>query len=316
MLAKKDGNYTDDNFTIDVSNVINVKSDSGIVEASIINDEVNIFLNSAKITINSNAAKGDFDKNLSFIANDTILNVADINKSVSFNHFSGRKTSDILKFDGEFAGGYISITEGNNILRIKGEGIAAESVNDLLDLNSFSEGVFGLKVIGKNSKNFKADLKLQDSYLKDYKIYNQLLAFLDSIPSLLIFKVPDFNNKGFSVENGIIRLERIDDNLTIHAIDIKGATADIAGNGAINLATNAIDVTLELKLLKDASSIIDKIPLVNYILLGKDKSISTIIKISGTIDEPIIKTQVVTDVLKTPFNIIKNTLTLPFVIFE
>ena len=80
--------------------------------------------------------------------------------------------------------------------------------------------------------------------------------------------------------------------------------------------SNLIDITLELKLLKDASSIIDKIPLVNYILLGKDKSISTIIKISGTIDEPIIKTQVVTDVLKTPFNIIKNTLTLPFVIFE
>ncbi len=316
MLAKKDGNYTDDNFTINVSNIINVKSDSGIVEASIINDEVNIFLNSAKITINSNAAKGDFDKNLNFIANDTILNIADVNKSVLFDHFSGNKTSDTIKFDGEFDGGYISITEGKDILKIKGNGISATAVNDILDLNTFSEGVFGLKVMGKNSKNFKADLELKDTYLKDYKIYNQLLAFLDSIPSLLIFKVPDFNNKGFSVKDGIIRIGRIDDNLTIHAIDIEGATADIIGNGTINLATNLIDITLELKLLKDASSIIDKIPLVNHILLGKDKSISTIIKISGTIDEPIITTQVVTDVLKTPFSIIKNTLTLPFVIFE
>ena len=316
ILGKKDGNYTDDNFTISVNDIISIKSDSGTVGASIIGEEINLFLNSAKIIIDSSAAKGEFDKNLTFIATDTVLDVADINKSVHFDHFSGHKNSQTLKFEGEFAGGYISITEGKDILRVKGEGIAAENVNDILDLNSFSEGVFGLKAIGKSSKNFKADLKLKDTYLKDYKIYNQLLAFLDSIPSLLVFKVPDFNNKGFSVKNGVIRLERIDDNLTIHAIDIEGATADIVGNGAINLATNAIDITLELKLLKDASSIIDKIPLVNYILLGKDKSISTIIKISGTIDKPVIKTQVITDVLSTPFNIIKNTLTLPFVIFE
>ena len=316
IISKKDGNYTDDNFTIEISDIITIKSHSGIINSTIIDDEINIFLDSAKINIESNSIKGDFDKNIKFIANNSVLNVVDINRTVKFDHFSGSKNKDELKFDGEFDGGYISITEGKDILKAKGNGISATTVNDILDLNTFSEGVFGLKVIGKNSKNFKADLKLKDTYLKDYKIYNQLLAFLDSIPSLLIFKVPDFNNKGFSVQDGIIRLQRIDDNLTIHAIDIKGANADIVGSGGINLSTNDIDITLELKLLKDASTIIDKIPLVNHILLGKDRSISTVITISGTIDKPDIKTQVITDVLTTPFSIIKNTLTLPFVIFD
>lgn len=316
IISKKDGNYTDDNFTIEISDIITIKSHSGIINSTIIDDEINIFLDSAKINIESNSIKGDFDKNIKFIANNSVLNVVDINRTVKFDHFSGSKNKDELKFDGEFDGGYISITEGKDILKAKGNGISATTVNDILDLNTFSEGIFGLKVIGKNSKNFKASLELKDTYLKDYKIYNQLLAFLDSIPSLLIFKVPDFNNKGFSVQDGIIRLQRIDDNLTIHAIDIKGASADIVGSGGINLSTNDIDITLELKLLKDASTIIDKIPLVNHILLGKDRSISTVITISGTIDKPDIKTQVITDVLTTPFSIIKNTLTLPFVIFD
>lgn len=316
IISKKDGNYTDDNFTIEISDIITIKSHSGIINSTIIDGQINIFLDSAKINIESNSIKGDFDKNIKFIANNSVLNVVDINRTVKFDHFSGSKNKDELKFDGEFDGGYISITEGKDILKAKGNGISATTVNDILDLNTFSEGIFGLKVIGKNSKNFKASLELKDTYLKDYKIYNQLLAFLDSIPSLLIFKVPDFNNKGFSVQDGIIRLQRIDDNLTIHAIDIKGASADIVGSGGINLSTNDIDITLELKLLKDASTIIDKIPLVNHILLGKDRSISTVITISGTIDKPDIKTQVITDVLTTPFSIIKNTLTLPFVIFD
>ncbi len=316
IISKKDGNYTDDNFTIEISDIITIKSHSGIINSTIIDGQINIFLDSAKINIESNSIKGDFDKNIKFIANNSVLNVVDINRTVKFDHFSGSKNKDELKFDGEFDGGYISITEGKDILKAKGDGISAITVNDILDLNTFSEGIFGLKIIGKNSKNFKADLELKDTYLKDYKIYNQLLAFLDSIPSLLIFKVPDFNNKGFSVQDGIIRLQRIDDNLTIHAIDIKGANADIVGSGGINLSTNDIDITLELKLLKDASTIIDKIPLVNHILLGKDRSISTVITISGTIDKPDIKTQVITDVLTTPFSIIKNTLTLPFVIFD
>ncbi|ARR00613.1 AsmA-like C-terminal domain-containing protein [Campylobacter porcelli] len=316
IINKKDESYTKDNFTIQISDVIDIKSDSGVINATIINDEINLFLNSAKISIDSKAAKSSLDTNINFIANNTAINATDINKSVLFEHFSGSKKKDEFRFDGEFDGGYISLTEGKDILKARGNGISAQTVNDILDFNSFSEGIFGIKLIGKSSKNFKADLELQNTYLKDYIIYQQLLTFLNSVPSLLIFKVPDFNTKGFSVKNGNIRIQRVDDNLTIHAIDIEGASADIVGSGSINLKDNSLDITLELKLLKDASTIIDKIPLVNHILLGKDKSISTIIAIKGTIDEPDIQTQVINDVLKTPFNIIKNTLTLPFVIFE
>lgn len=316
IINRKNDSYTDDNFTIKIDDIIDIKSDSGVINATIINDEINIFLNSAKISIDTNSAKSNLETNINFIATDTIINATDINKTIFFEHFSGSKNQNELKFDGEFDGGYISIIEGKNILKVKGNGISATVINDIMDFNSFSEGIFGIKLIGQNSRNFKADLELKDTYLNDYIIYQQLLAFLDSIPSLLIFKVPDFNTKGFSVKDGIIRIQRVDDNLTIHAIDIKGASADIIGSGNINLKDNSLDIILELKLLKDASTIIDKIPLVNHILLGKDKSISTIITINGTIDKPDIKTQVIKDVLKTPFSIIKNTLTLPFVIFE
>ncbi|WP_141069938.1 AsmA-like C-terminal domain-containing protein, partial [Campylobacter fetus] len=35
-----------------------------------------------------------------------------------------------------------------------------------------------------------------------------------------------------------------------------------------------------------------------------------------TLDEPKFETQVVTDIIKTPYNIIKNTLELPFILFN
>ena len=102
----------------------------------------------------------------------------------------------------------------------------------------------------------------------------------------------------------------------VQAMDFKGSTADIGGVGTINLKTKEIDLDIEVKYLKDASSIIASIPLVNQIILGKDRSISTVVKIRGTLDSPTYSNKVLQDALLSPLNIIKNTLELPFTLFE
>ncbi|MBQ7270842.1 MAG: AsmA-like C-terminal domain-containing protein, partial [Campylobacter sp.] len=109
---------------------------------------------------------------------------------------------------------------------------------------------------------------------------------------------------------------RSGEKIIIEAMDFVGTSADIAGSGEINLKNKNINIDLEIKYLKDASSFISKIPLLNHIILGKDGTISTIVEIRGTLDKPTYKTGVAKDLISTPFNIIKNTLTLPFVIFE
>ena len=100
------------------------------------------------------------------------------------------------------------------------------------------------------------------------------------------------------------------------AIEMIGTSADIGGRGTIDLKSKKINIDLELKLLKDASSIIDKIPLVNQIILGKDRSLSTVIAIRGTTDKPEYSTQILQDALLSPLKIIRNVIQAPFLIFE
>ena len=84
----------------------------------------------------------------------------------------------------------------------------------------------------------------------------------------------------------------------------------------MNLKDVLLQVDLKLKTLKDISSFIGKIPLINHIFLGDDNSISTAIKISGNLEDPKVETEVFQDVVMTPLNILKRTLELPFKIFS
>ena len=131
-----------------------------------------------------------------------------------------------------------------------------------------------------------------------------------------MFKTPDFGADGYPVKFGKILFEKKADTLKFLAIELESSSADIGGHGTINLATKEIDVDLELKLLKDASSIIDKIPLINQIVLGKDRTLSTVIKVRGTLQKPQYSTQILQDALLSPFKIIRNVLEAPFLIFE
>ena len=194
--------------------------------------------------------------------------------------------------------------------------IRGEFINSIFNIKSFEGGSFKMRVLGASTDDFKGEVRLIGATLKDYTFYNQLLTFLNSVPSLLVFKTPDFRPDGYPVKFGKILFEKKGDVLKFLAIELESSSADIGGHGTINLATKEIDVDLELKLLKDASSIIDKIPLINQIVLGKDRTLSTVIKVRGTLQKPQYSTQILQDALLSPFKIIRNVLEAPFLIFE
>jgi len=142
------------------------------------------------------------------------------------------------------------------------------------------------------------------------------MATINTIPSLLFLKDPHFNELGYLVKDGHISFKRNGDILSFSHIIFHGASADIEGLGYINLKNKKIDMAMRIKTLKDVSKLIKNIPLVGYILLGKDKSISTFIKVSGTFDNPKIKTQVLKDTISSPFNIMKRVLKAPLKLFQ
>ena len=240
----------------------------------------------------------------------------DLNKTLPFTSFSAEKKGKSISLNGLAKQGRLGYFNDEKSINLDATDISGEFINDLFGIKSFEGGKFRIKMLGKNSKNFKAEVRFFGTYLKDYIFYQKLLSFLNSVPSLLSFKTPDFNDKGFTVKNGKILLTRKGDVIEFLAIEMIGTSADIGGRGTIDLKSKKINIDLELKILKDASGIIDKIPLINQIILGKDRSLSTVIAIRGTTEKPEYSTQILQDALLSPLKIIRNVLQAPFLIFE
>lgn len=142
------------------------------------------------------------------------------------------------------------------------------------------------------------------------------MAFIDTIPALLSLKNPGFNQDGYYVKNGTIQFGLNEEFLAIQALELNGSSIDIKGKGILSLKNNNLDFYAQLITVKSLSNIINKIPLVNYILLGKEGKIYTNFKIQGTSENPIIQTQVTQDILLSPFNVLKRVIVSPFEIFN
>ena len=317
-LFKKDGSpYGADSFAIDVNaKGATGKSKNGGLNFKIAGGKTELFINELDLALSGGENLSEKDGDIEFEAKGSNLILNDFNATLNLLAYSGQSAGGTVRFDAKPAHGNLSLIKSNKKFEISANDIRGEFINSIFNIKSFEGGSFKLRVLGKSTDDFKGEARLIGATLKDYTFYNQLLTFLNSVPSLLVFKTPDFGADGYPVKFGKILFEKKGDVLKFLAIELESSSADIGGHGTINLATKEIDVDLELKLLKDASSIIDKIPLINQIVLGKDRTLSTVIKVRGTLQKPQYSTQILQDTLLSPFKIIRNVLEAPFLIFE
>ncbi|MCI5968753.1 AsmA-like C-terminal domain-containing protein [Helicobacter sp.] len=189
-------------------------------------------------------------------------------------------------------------------------------LNTIARRKIFNKGRFFINANTNEKGVIIGEMKLFNASIDELNVLQNLMAFLDTIPSLLSLKPPGFNNEGYYLEEGSIYFGLNDKFLAIDTLHFKGSSIDIKGQGIIQLESKMIDFNAELITAKALSGIINKIPLVNYIVLGKDGTISTNFKINGTLDYPQIQTQTTQDILLSPFNILKRVITSPFEVFN
>nr|WP_314539415.1 AsmA-like C-terminal domain-containing protein [uncultured Campylobacter sp.] len=317
FLDKNGSKYENDDLKILVSKAsVKVDSASKKLSLDIKEKAINVKTKDLNLLVLDDNKTSEQSTPLELLAKNGDIILRDINKTLPFASFSAEKKGKSTSLNGLAQQGRVGYFNDEKSINLDATDISGEFINDLFGIKSFEGGKFRLKLLGENSKNFKAEVRFFDTFLKDYIFYQRLLSFLNSVPSLLSFKTPDFNDKGFTVKNGKILLTRNGDMIEFLAIEMIGTSADIGGRGTIDLKSKKINIDLELKLLKDASSIIDKIPLVNQIILGKDRSLSTVIAIRGTTDKPEYSTQILQDALLSPLKIIRNVIQAPFLIFE
>ena len=317
FLDKNGSKYENDDLKILVSKAgVKVDSASKKLSLDIKEKAINVKTKDLNLLVLDDNKTSEQSTPLELLAKNGDIILRDLNKTLPFTSFSAEKKGKSTSLNGLAQQGRVGYFNDEKSINLDATDISGEFINDLFGIKSFEGGKFRLKMLGENSKNFKAEVRFFGTYLKDYIFYQRLLSFLNSVPSLLSFKTPDFNDKGFTVKNGKILLTRNGDMIEFLAIEMIGTSADIGGRGTIDLKSKKINIDLELKLLKDASSIIDKIPLVNQIILGKDRSLSTVIAIRGTTDKPEYSTQILQDALLSPLKIIRNVIQAPFLIFE
>jgi len=317
FLDKNGSKYDSDDFLITVSKAgVKVQSASKKLSLNIAEKGIEAKSNDLNLLVLDDNSTKEQSTPLELFAKNGDIILQDLNKTLPFTSFSAEKNGKSTSLNGLAKQGRVGYFSDEKSINLDATDISGEFINGLLGTKSFEGGKFRLKMLGENSKNFKAEVRFFGTYLKDYIFYQRLLSFLNSVPSLLSFKTPDFNDKGFTVKNGKILLTRKGDVIEFLAIEMIGTSADIGGRGTIDLKSKKINIDLELKILKDASGIIDKIPLINQIILGKDRSLSTVIAIRGTTEKPEYSTQILQDALLSPLKIIRNVLQAPFLIFE
>lgn len=197
----------------------------------------------------------------------------------------------------------------NDLFSIEGDGFNDKFMGHLFALSDFSGGKFSFQAKGKTD-SFDGLMRVENTILKDYKLLNNVLAFINTVPSLATFSLPNYNSKGLPVDEGYAHIAYkkgtvFVDNFTLNSPEMK-----IMGSGRADFNDNQLDGTLTLK--TDLGSTLGKVPMVGYILLGDDGSLSTTLTLSGKLDDPKVETAIAKEIVTAPFNILKRTLVYPF----
>ena len=171
-------------------------------------------------------------------------------------------------------------------------------------------------VLVKSPEDFyTGKVYINHGIVKDLKALNNIIAFLNTIPSLLSLKSPGFSAKGYKIRNGFVDYLYYKNILYFKKIKINGVNIDFDGKGYIDFNTN----TISLKITSYLKLNIKKIPIIgkglSYLLLGKDGSITVKIVVSGPLDDPKVSQDIGKSIILSPFELFKRVLTLPFHLF-
>ncbi len=192
----------------------------------------------------------------------------------------------------------------------------------LFDKDSRITGILNLKAV-VNSRG-KADALVsalqgrveflsKDGIIHRFPLLAEIFSFLN-VTELLRGNIPDFTTEGFKYNSIVIKGDIRQGIFVIQEAVIDGTTMQLVGQGEINLTNNKIDLTILVAPFKTVDYLVNKLPLVGYILEGT--LISIPLKVTGDLADPSIVVLSPTAVGEGVLGIMKRTLELPVKIIE
>ncbi len=208
-------------------------------------------------------------------------------------------------------GDAVRVELNGDAIVVKANRIKAPMLRALIHFGGLSGGRYSLDLHGRMNGTMKGVITAKGGVASSFKTYNNLIALFNTVPSLATLSDPGFSNQGFEIRTARIEFRIVKNRVFFDMIYIDGKSAAISGKGTVSLINGAIDMDLAIRSARSIGKIIGSIPIVGYILMGKDKSITTGVKITGTLDNPKVTTHVVLETLLAPFKMFVRTIESP-----
>jgi len=216
-----------------------------------------------------------------------------------------------IRASGSLDGDIVQFSKKGKIFSLNALRVKDKMLHPLIGFKGLKKGRYSLKKSGNPDKVMKGQIIVEGGVMSDFKAYNNTLAFINAIPALATLSSPGFSEKGFKIQEGVVEYRMIGDRVIFDSVYIKGRSATIVGKGELNLNKKTINMKLAIQTARELGKFVGNLPLLGYILMGKDKSMTVGLKITGSLMKPEVKTSAAQDILTLPLQILKRTLESP-----
>lgn len=216
-----------------------------------------------------------------------------------------------ITFLGKSHGDTVRLVKNGNNLSIKANKIKDKMLRSLINFGGMHGGRYSLDFSGKTNAQMRGVIDIKGGAVSSFKAYNDIIALFNTLPALMALSDPGFSKKGFVIKDGKIKFRLMGNILHFDKIYLNGKSSTIAGKGRVNIKNGKINIDIVVRTAREIGGILGSLPVVGYIIFGKDKSVTTGVKIRGTMDKPIVKTNPVGEALLLPFELIRRTITSP-----
>lgn len=208
--------------------------------------------------------------------------------------------------------GVASMQIDGDKFHVYGKNFDDDFMEHLFRFSKFEQGSLDFNIEGTFDKHHGV-FYLRKTRMLNYTILNNLFAFLNTVPALITFSVPQYSKKGIFINNAYMKYNYSDNVYHVSDFYIDSPTIQISAKGEASTAKDTIEMDMTLK--TNIGNKASKIPVVGYIIFD-GKSVATTVEITGKLSDPTIKSKIAQEVIVAPLNIIKRTLELPLHIFE
>ncbi len=204
--------------------------------------------------------------------------------------------------------GHITVEMEGDTFSVQGEDLDDKFMNALARDGNLQNGRMTVVVKG-NFDEFSAVFDVKDTVLSDFNVFNNVMSLIDTIPALITFSLPGYSSSGLHVSSAMIGMKVKDGVATFESFDVDSAQMTVTGTGWIDFPEKKIE--MDMNLTTQSKKNMNKIPLVGYILVGKEKQPSITMKVSGDLMDPEVEHTMFREVVTLPFGILFRTLALP-----